>query len=67
MTVVQHALSNRSDVVSEFITEARVEALNAALSDRGIAADRIISILPVSGQMLINASPAQFRVLYRLN
>lgn len=67
MAVAQHAQSNRSDVVSEFITEARVEALNSALSDRGIAADRIISILPVSGQTLINASPAQFRVLYRLN
>ncbi|QCI64400.1 hypothetical protein [Phreatobacter stygius] len=67
MTIAQHAASNRADAVSEFVTDARIEALNSALSDRGIAADRIISILPMTGQTLINAAPAQFRVLYRLN
>lgn len=65
MTTLAHA-TNRSDAVSEFLTEARVDALNSALADRGIGADRIISILPVAGRTLIAAAPEQFRVLYRL-
>jgi hypothetical protein len=58
-------LSNRPDAVTEFLTDARVDALNAALSDRGISADRIITILHVPGQTVANPKPAQFRVLYR--
>jgi hypothetical protein len=57
-------LSNRADV-AELLTEARVEALNAALADRGITADRIITVLHVPGQTVANPKPAQFRVLYR--
>ena len=64
MTATVHA-SNRADAVSEFLTEARIDALNSALADRGIGADRIISILPVAGRRLIDAAPDQFRVLYR--
>lgn len=58
-------LRNRGEAVTELFTEARVEALNAALADRGVAADRIITILHVPGQTVANPSPAQFRVLYR--
>ena len=68
MAAAQHSpLTNRADAVIEFLTEARVDALNAALSDRGISADRIITILHVPGQTIANPTPAQFRVLYRAN
>jgi hypothetical protein len=66
MSAAHHStLSNRIDVVTELLTEARVEALNSALADRGITADRIITILQVPGQTVANPTPAQFRVLYR--
>jgi hypothetical protein len=51
--------------VGEFITEASVEMLNAALADRRIRADRIITVLHVPGQPLANSTTAKFRVLYR--
>ena len=59
------AASNRADGVMELFTEARVDSLNAVLADRGIAADKIITILHVPGQTLANPTPPQFRVLYR--
>lgn len=65
MAVAQVLNSNRADAVGEIVTEANVSALNAALADRGIDAERIISILPVAAQTLVTATPAQFRVLYR--
>jgi hypothetical protein len=65
MAAAQAILSNRADAVGEIVTEASVQALNAALSDRGIEAERIISILPIAAQTLISTAPAQFRVLYR--
>lgn len=65
MAVAQPIYSNRADVVAEIVTEASVDALNAALSDRGIAAENIITILPVAAQTLASVVPAQFRVLYR--
>jgi hypothetical protein len=65
MPQVQAAFSNRADAVAELVTEATIAALNAALSDRGIDADRIISILPVSAQSLVTVKGPQFRVLYR--
>jgi hypothetical protein len=65
MAVAQPFYSNRTDAVGEIVTEANVLALNAALADRGIDAERIISILPVAAQTLVTATPAQFRVLYR--
>ena len=39
---------NRADAIGEIVTDATIDALNAALSDRGIEAERIISIIPVS-------------------
>lgn len=61
------SLSNRDAAVGEIVTAATVEALNAALADRGIGAERIITILPVAPQTLVTAAPAQFRVLYRVH
>jgi hypothetical protein len=60
------AYSNRADAVGEIVTEATIDALNAALSDRGIEAERIISILPVAAQSLVTVKGPQYRVLYRL-
>jgi hypothetical protein len=57
--------TNRAAAIGEIYTEAGIEALNAALADRGIGAERIISILPVAAETLMSAKAAQFRVLYR--
>lgn len=57
--------SNSAAIVGELFTEAKIEALNEMLVERGIPAERIISILAVPGQTLANPTPAQFRVLYR--
>lgn len=65
MALAQLASTNRADVVGEIVTDATVDALNAALADRGIEAERIISILPVAGQSMVNVVGPKFRVLYR--
>jgi hypothetical protein len=58
-------LSNNASVVDEFFTDARIEALNSELIKREIAAEQVITILPVAGQIMVSPTPPQFRVLYR--
>jgi ribosomal protein L17 len=66
MTALQRApFSNSANVVDEMFTEARIDALNAKLIERGISADRVIAVLPVEAQIVANPKPPQFRVLYR--
>jgi hypothetical protein len=66
MTAPQRApFSNSANVVDEIFTEAKIDALNAKLIERGISADQVIAILPVEAQMMVNPRPPQFRVLYR--
>jgi hypothetical protein len=66
MTAPQPAgFSNAANVVDEMFTEARIEALNAKLIERGISADQVIAILPVEARIMVNPTPPQFRVLYR--
>ena len=66
MTVSQRApLSNRATVVDELFTEAKIDALNTKLIERGISADQVIAILPVAAEAMVNPAPPQFRVLYR--
>jgi hypothetical protein len=66
MAVPQRApLSNSANVVDEMFTEAKIDALNSKLIERGISADQVIAILPVEGQIMANPTPPQFRVLYR--
>ena len=68
MTAPQRAqLSNGANVVDELFTEAKIDALNAKLIERGISADQVIAILPVEAQLMVNPTPPQFRVLYRPN
>lgn len=57
--------SNRAKVLDEVVVEAKIDALNAVLADRGISADRIISVIPLPGQTLVSPTPPQYRVLYR--
>jgi hypothetical protein len=57
--------SNRANIVEELYVEAGIEALNFALMNRSISAERIIAIIPVPGQTMVKPTPAQFRVLYR--
>jgi hypothetical protein len=66
MAQAQAAYTNRADAIGEIVTDATLDALNAALSDRGIEAERIISILPVAAQSLVTVKAPQYRVLYRL-
>ena len=54
-----------SGIVGEFFTEARLEALNAALAALGVDAGRIITIFEVPGQPVANGHPARYHVLYR--
>jgi len=66
MTVPQRAqVSNSRDPVAEIFTEAKIDALNAKLAERGISADRVIAVLPVAARFMTNPAPPQFRVLYR--
>ena len=58
-------LSNDVAEVNEFYTEATTDSLNRALSQRGISADRIIAVMPLPGQIMVQPTPPQFRVLYR--
>jgi hypothetical protein len=57
--------SNRENVVDEIFTEAKIDALNTKLIERGISADQIIAILSVEARIMVNPTPPQFRVLYR--
>jgi hypothetical protein len=52
-------------VVGEFTTEARLEALNAALAAHGVDANRIITIFELPGQPVASGHPARYHVLYR--
>ena len=66
MTAPQRApFSNRANLVDEMFTETSIDALNAKLIERGISADRVIAILPVEAQTMVNPTPPRFRVLYR--
>jgi hypothetical protein len=51
--------------VGEFITEARLEALNQALAAHKVDASQIISIFQLPAQAIANARPARYQVLYR--
>ncbi len=51
--------------VGEFVTEARLDALNAALAAHGVDASRIITIFEVPAQTVANALPPRYHVLYR--
>ena len=51
--------------VGEFVTEARIEALNAALAAHGVDSSRIITVFEIPGQPVANGHPARYHVLYR--
>jgi hypothetical protein len=57
--------ASRGGGVGEFITEARLDALNRALAAHGVDPSEIISIFQLPAQSIANAVPARFQVLYR--
>jgi hypothetical protein len=65
MAAPQRATFSNENVVDEFFTEAKIEALNSELIRREIGAEQVITILPVAGQVMVSPTPPQFRVLYR--
>jgi hypothetical protein len=60
MATPQPATFSNIHIVDEFFTEARIELLNSELIKREIAAEQVITVLPVA-----SPTPPQFRVLYR--
>lgn len=65
MSEPKTTFSNQVGAVEEIVTEATLEALNAALAEHDIDSERIISILPLPGQSMAFPKPPQFRVLFR--
>ena len=66
MTIMEKPVSKTAGgLVGEFITEARLEALNAALAAHGVDANRIITIFEMPSQPVANGHPARYHVLYR--
>ncbi len=65
MTIQARPSRRAGGVVGEFVTEARLDALNAALAAHGVDANRIITIFEVPGQAVANALPPRYHVLYR--
>ena len=65
MATPQPAAFSNIHVVDEFFTESRIEALNNELVRREIAAEQVITVLTVAGQIMVSPTPMQFRVLYR--
>jgi hypothetical protein len=57
--------SNRANVLDEIVVTAEIDALNSALAERGISADRIVAVLPLEARIMVNPTPPQYRVLYR--
>lgn len=64
-TVALKSVSSTAGLVGEFVTEARLDALNAALTSRGLDASRIITIFEMPAQPVANGHPARYRVLFR--
>jgi hypothetical protein len=66
MTLMEKPVSKTAGgLVGEFVTEARLEALNAALAAHGVDAGRIITIFEIPGQPVAGGHPARYHVLYR--
>ncbi len=59
------AIKAAAATVGEFVTEAQIDALNAALAAHGVDANRIIAIFELPGQPVANGHPARYHVLYR--
>jgi len=56
--------TNRKPTLSEIVTEADVNALNAALDQHELGPERIAAIHFVPGTRIGNGPGSQYRVLY---
>lgn len=65
MTIIEKLAKTSSGGVGEFITEARLDALNRALDAHGVDSSQIITIFELPAQLIANALPTRFQVLYR--
>jgi hypothetical protein len=63
MSAPRH-LSNTA-VIDEMVTDATIEALNAAPSTHGVTPDRIIAVHYLDGVYVANGAKPRYRVLYR--
>jgi len=57
-------IGSNAALVEEIVTDATVDALNAALADCGITPDRILAVHYLEGVGLANGPGPRFRVLY---
>jgi hypothetical protein len=59
-------ISARAGQVDEFVVNATVDELNAALSERSIDADQILSVIFLpEAALAIGDAEAKFRVLFK--
>ncbi|MFN3622425.1 MAG: hypothetical protein ACK4TP_00035 [Hyphomicrobium sp.] len=64
-TLALKTVASTAGLVGEFVTEARLDALNGALASRGLDSSRIITIFELPAQPVAGGHPARYRVLYR--
>jgi hypothetical protein len=65
MPLARRALAPGKPNDAARLPEARIDALNNELIRREIAAEQVITVLPVAGQIMVSPTPPQFRVRYR--
>lgn len=59
------APGSKPSLLAEVVTDATVEAVNAAMAERGLDASAIVTVIPVTGTPLADGPGERFRVLYR--
>lgn len=52
-------------ILAELIVQTDLNSINQALAENGVAADHIVSILPLAGSSMVNAQAPRVRILYR--
>jgi hypothetical protein len=59
------APGSKPSVLAEVVTAPTVEAVNAALAERGVDAAAVVAVILVTGTPLADGPGERFRVLYR--
>lgn len=58
--------ASKGSRLEEVITAATIQAVNAALAERGTDASAIVTIITIAGTPLADGVGERFRVLYRV-
>lgn len=60
------SIGHNAGSIGEFTTRADIAALNAGLTERGLGADAIITVMLVPGTSLAGGVGDLYRVIYRI-